>query len=186
MVYTFNVKDSVWVASIGGFRYVGALHVDEVLSQVEEAVKPSIFQLFDADKVGGWKHLFFAAVNAVKAFETGVGVSKSLAIEVLLYASCQDQISQAFDIIGISPSSRRLALIVLAQHRGDAVNSFKMASKILGTEDDSVLVINEEKYERLKRTFGITETELAAVGSPREEALSAILVERGALLPLRK
>ncbi|MCW4036735.1 MAG: KEOPS complex subunit Cgi121 [Candidatus Bathyarchaeota archaeon] len=186
MVHTAVIKGSDWYASIGGFRGIRAVDVDELLSRVGEAAHPSPFQLFDADSVAGWKHLYFAAVNAVNAFEGGTAISRSLAMESLLYASCQDQIDRALELIGISPETERAALLVLAKSLVDAERAFSGVSSVLGVADDSVLKVDGVKFERIKEAFGVSDLELEAVGGSREEALTWLVVERGALLSIRR
>lgn len=186
MVHTAEIKGSDWCASIGGFRNIDAADVDDLLFQVGEAVSPSPFQLFDADMVSGWMHLYFAAVNAVKAFEGGTTISRSLAMETILHASCQDQIIRALELMGITPGTKRAALLVFAKSREETERAFSRASPLLGVTDDSVLEIDGNKLEEIKRIFGISDLELDAVGGPREEALTWLVVERGALLPTRR
>ena len=186
MVRTAGVKGSDWAISIGGFRDASIGDIEGFLERMGEAVAPAVFQVFDADRVAGWEHLFFAAVNAVKAHEAGAAISRSLAIEVLLYVSCQDQISRALDVAGISPSTERVALLVLARGKEAAEEAFGRASDALGVADDSVLELAAEKTEGIKKAFEVTDPELEAVGGPEGEALTRLLVERGALLPLRK
>ncbi|UCD45479.1 MAG: hypothetical protein JSV27_03025 [Candidatus Bathyarchaeota archaeon] len=186
MVHVAEIKGSDWSVAIGGFRDAPVSDVDELLSKVGEAAGQSVFQLFDADKVAGWRHLFFAAVNAVKAFEAGTTVSRGLAMEVLLYASCVDQISQALDVTGVSSSTERVAILVMSENRGGLLEAFKQVSGVLGRADDDVLRVDGVKLEALKGVFGISDREIEAVGSPVEDALTWLIVERGALLPLRK
>jgi len=186
MVRLAEVKGSGWALCVGGFRGVSVGDVEGLLSRVGEAVSPQVFQLFDADRVAGWEHLRFAAVNALKAHESGAGVSRSIAIEVVLYASCQDQITRAFEMVGLSPSTERAALMVMARDPREAVEAYGRASVILGVEDDSVLAVDGEKFERLRGVFGVSEAELGAVGGARPGALTMLLVEMGALLPLRR
>jgi tRNA threonylcarbamoyladenosine modification (KEOPS) complex Cgi121 subunit len=186
MVHTEEIEGSEWFVSIGGFREVSVADVDDLLSSVRGAVKPALFQLFDADSVAGWRHLFYAAVNAVKAFDGETAVSRSLEMEVLLYASCQDQISQAFEVIGISRATERVGLVVLSKDAGEAGEAFVRISGVLGRADDSVLEMDEAKFEGIKSVFGVSDIELEAVGGPRIEALTWLVVERGALLPLRR
>ena len=186
MVHTAGIKGSGWSVAVGGFRDAPVGDVDELLSRVGEAAGQSVFQLFDADKVAGWRHLFFAAVNAVKAFEAGTAISRGLAMEALLYASCVDQISQALDVTGVSPSTERVALLVMSEGREGAAEAFERISGVLGRVDDVVLRVDGGKLEALKGVFGISDRELEAVGSSAEEALTWLIVERGALLPLRK
>jgi len=78
MVHTEEIEGSEWFVSIGGFREISVADVDDLLSSVRGAAKPALFQLFDADRVAGWRHLFYAAVNAVKAFDGGTAVSRLL------------------------------------------------------------------------------------------------------------
>ncbi len=186
MVHTARIKGSDWAVCIGGFREVKVVDVDSILDRFKAEVSGSVFQLFDADRVAGWEHIYFASVNAVKAFETEAAVSKSLAIEVLLYASCQDQITVAFSILGISPNTDRVALLVMGESVSEAEHAFKKASKLIGNEDDSVLLVDNEKFDELKRVYSISDLELEAVAGSREEALARLIIERGALLPVRR
>lgn len=186
MVHIARVKGSDWSVYIGGFKGVVVGDVDGLLGRVGETVSPHIFQLFDADRVAGWEHLYLAAVNAVKAFEAGVAVSKSLAIEVLLYASCQDQIARAFAILGISPSTERVALLLMVDSPELAEPAFERASRLLGDEDDSVLRVDAEKFKELRLVYSVSNLELEAVGGKRRAALARLLIEKGALLPVRR
>jgi KEOPS complex subunit Cgi121 len=186
MVHAAKIKDSKWTVLVGGFSGLDVESVDDLLKQVGEEVSPCIFQLFDADRVAGWEHLYFAAVNAVKAFESGASFSKSMALEILLYASCQDQITRAFDIIGLAQYTRRAALLVMGQSDEEAEHAFERASKILGAADDSVLSVGDEKLELLRRTYSISDTELDTIGGDRKEALTRLIIERGALLAVHR
>ena len=186
MVHTVGIKGSSWCLSIGWFRDISVDDVDDLLSQVSEAASPSLFQLFDADRVAGWRHLFFAAVNAVKAFEAGAAISRSLAVEALLYVSCQDQISKALHAVGLSPTTKRAVLLVLAETPEAAENAFERVSEVLGTADDSAQQVDGDKFEEIKSFYHVSEPELDVLGGLREEALTWLLVERGALLSVRR
>jgi KEOPS complex subunit Cgi121 len=181
-----KIKGYNWFVSIGGFTSSPAGDVEELLSILNEAISPSVFQVFDANFIAGPEHLFFAAVNAVKAFQTSSAISRNLSIEVILYVSCHDQISRALDITGVTPSTNQLALLILAKNKETAEEAFIKASKILGSSDDSVLELDEKKFERIKKKFDISDLELEAVGGLKKEALTKLIVERGALLPLRR
>ncbi len=185
MVRTSTIKGSDKAVSIGGFRGVTVKDVDELLSSLSRAISPVVFQIFDATRIAGWRHLYMAAVNAVGALESGTTISRGLGIEVLLYASCQDQISRALDVVGVGPDTEKLALIVLWDGPGKAEAAFDKAADILGEADDSVLGLDETKFREVAKVFGVLENELEAVGGERDEALISLLVEKGALLPLR-
>jgi len=186
MVRTSTIKGSDKAVSIGGFRSVTVNDVDELLSSLRKATSPSVFQIFDATRIAGWRHLYMAAVNAVGAFESGSPISRGLGIEVLLYASCQNQISRALDVVGVSPDTEKLGLVVLNDGPGEADAAFERAANLLGEADDSVLGLDETKFQEVVEVFGVSENELEAVGGGRDNALTSLLVEKGALLPLRR
>ncbi len=186
MVHTAEVQGANWFVSIGGFREVYLGDVDSFILRIREALPDVRFQVFDADRVAGWRHLFFVAVNAVGAFEGGRGISRSLEVEALLYASCRDQISRAFEVVGVSERTARVALLVFAESRLEAEGAFTDVSGVIGVPDDSVLEVSREKWDELKSVFGVSDKELGAVRGPAEEALTKLIVERGALLPLRR
>jgi KEOPS complex subunit Cgi121 len=181
-----GIEGSCYSVAIGGFRDVSIEDVDFFLSKIKKLVGNLVFQVFDADLVAGWRHLFFSAVNAVKAFETGSSVSRNLSIEALLYASCQDQISKAFEVMGVKPTIKRVALMVFADSQKEAKIAIERTFLAISEPDNSVLEINEEKLKRMMNVFGISELELEAVGGSKEEALSMFIIEKGALLPLRR
>ncbi len=186
MVHTAGIKGTGWYVAVGGFRDIPAADVDELIARVKRAAPGSVFQLFDADRVAGWRHLFFAAVNAVRAFESGSSISRKLSVEALLYASCQDQITQALDIVGLSSNTKRAALLVFAGSPEEAEHIFERISRVLGTSDESVLTVDEDKFDEIRKVLGVSNQELEAVGGPRFEALTKLVVERGALLSIRR
>jgi tRNA threonylcarbamoyladenosine modification (KEOPS) complex Cgi121 subunit len=186
MVYILKIKNSEWYAAIGGIKDFSVKNVMTLISRISEIVSPNLFQLFDADNIAGWKHLFFSAVNSVKAFESGYAISRNLDMELMLCASCQDQISKAIKQVGISPSTKRVALLILTKNHCDLEPTFRKTSKILGQSDDSILNMNEEKLKRLKKIFNVSELELEALQRDKREALTQILIEKGSLIATRR
>jgi KEOPS complex subunit Cgi121 len=183
-MWVSGIKDSQWFAAIGGFRVNGVKDPKALVRAISVAVAPHLAQIVDAEKVAGREHLFMAAVNAAKSTETGMAVSKSITVEALLYASAQDQITRALRMLGVSSKSTTIALIVFAQSQEAAELAYSKAAKYIGEEDDGVLEIDDLKMASLMDTFGVGDDELEAVGGP--EALGRLIVERGALLSLRR
>jgi tRNA threonylcarbamoyladenosine modification (KEOPS) complex Cgi121 subunit len=183
-MWVSGIKDSPWFVAIGGFRVKRIKNPKALVGAVSVAVAPHLAQIVDAKKVAGREHLFMAAVNASKSTETGMAVSKSITVETLLYASAQDQITKAIRMLGVSPKSTTVALIVFAHSQEEVELAYIMAAKHLGEEDDRVLEIDDLKVESLKETYEVGDEELEVVGGP--EALGRLIVERGALLSLRR
>jgi tRNA threonylcarbamoyladenosine modification (KEOPS) complex Cgi121 subunit len=183
-MWVSSIKDSPWFVAIGGFRVKREKDPKVLVGAISVAVTPHLAQIVDAKKVAGREHLFMAAVNASKSTETGMAVSKSITVEALLYASAQDQITKALRTLGISLKSTTIALIVFAHSQEEVELAYSKAAKYLGKEDDGVLEIDDLKAGSLKETYGVGDKELEAVGGP--EALGRLIVERGALLSLRR
>ena len=186
MVRTRMVTDTALHVAVTGTRSVEVGDVDATLSEVRQLAGDAAFQLFDADMVAGWRHLFHAAVNAIYAIQNGSAVSKSVDMETILYASCQDQISRAFTLMGLSPQVKNVGVLVISEDPSEAERLAAEIAQHLGSPDDEVLDVTPEKFERLKDVFEVGDEALATVGGDPYEALTSLVVEKGALLPLRR
>lgn len=142
-------------------------------------------QLFDARLVATWQHLYFAALNALNAFRNRENISKSLAMETMLYASAQHQIKEAVKLLGIKPQTSEIGLLII----GDNKKSAELALSLIQANskaqlDDSVLGLTEEKIRLIRKVYGISDTEVNAVLKKDgvEEALTDLVIERMALI----
>jgi tRNA threonylcarbamoyladenosine modification (KEOPS) complex Cgi121 subunit len=140
--------------------------------------------------VAGWQHLYFAVLNALHAFENGLNISNSLSMEILLYASAQRQIREAVNLLGIRPDSDRVAVVVVADSRSEALSTLDAVSTILrGKQDDEVLELTGTKTEGVKRLFKISKDELEAKmerENAEEKALTDLVIEHVALLATQR
>ncbi len=186
MVRTRRVTDTSLHVAVAGARGVDVRDVDATLDEVRQLVGDAAFQLFDAEMVAGWRHLFHAAVNAIYAIQNGSAISKSVDVETILYASCQDQISKAFTLMGLSPQVKNVGVLVISEDPSEAERLAAEIARHLGSPDDEVLDVTPEKFERLKGVFDVNDEALATVGGDPYEALTSLIVEKGALLPLRR
>lgn len=173
---------------IAGFREARVTDVQAFIEAIREKIGSQVFQLLNADNVGGWVHLYFAALNALKAFQDGRNLAGRLDVEMLLYASGQDQINKAFTLLGLTPQTGRIALVTLTESEEEARAVLNRAIPLLGVPDDSVLEVNEEKFKRLIEVFSVSDEELEAVAETGGEfsALTLLLVERCALLAVHR
>ncbi|HDI42691.1 MAG TPA: hypothetical protein ENF62_02800 [Candidatus Bathyarchaeota archaeon] len=175
----------VWVAA-AGFVDVHLGDVELLMRQMKRLPAMAV-QLLNADLVAGWWHLFFAALNAVKAMRDGTNRSRELGMEFLLYASAQRQISKAIRLMGVRPETGRVALVVIADSRERAETALKQASKLIGGKrDDKILELTKDKADNIKRAFGITDGEIEAQTAEGKadllDALANLVIEHVALL----
>jgi tRNA threonylcarbamoyladenosine modification (KEOPS) complex Cgi121 subunit len=181
MVICRGIKGSKWSVSIGGFRDLEINNVENFLIQISKELNSSFFQIFDAAKIAGWEHLYFAVINAINAHNSGYAITRSPVIEAILYASCQDQISKGFRLIGISKRTEHIAIIILSNNQKTTNETYERVSNILGKEDDKIIELTKEKFFLIKELFNISDTLLKTIDNSKE-ALKWVLIERGALV----
>jgi KEOPS complex subunit Cgi121 len=146
-------------------------------------------QLVRADRIAGREHLKFAARNAIRAFRQKNNRSQSLAMELLLYASCQRQISRAIQRLGVSPETREIVLAALTKNSDTYDPLARAAQKeSAGVLREAVIEIDSKsKVSELKKAYNIGTAEMEAARFPKEaeeEVLTRLIIERSALLSL--
>ena len=142
-------------------------------------------QLFNADLVATWEHLYFAVINALTAFRSKRNISKSPAMETMLYASAQRQIEKALAKMGVKRGVSNVAVTVIGESPESVKATLTAVSKLVGiAADESVLELQAEKLQGIRRAFGITENELIAILEKGnvEQAVANLVIERMALL----
>ncbi|MGD0057118.1 MAG: KEOPS complex subunit Cgi121 [Methanomassiliicoccales archaeon] len=128
----------------------------------------------NADLVCGADHLRSAVAHAERAFERGSNVSSTLAMETMLYASGERQISRAMKKLGMREGVERLAIVLF-----DVEDVDRTLHSLELTRDDSVLEPSTAKITR----FGISERETKAIP---EETWPDLVLERVAFVELQK
>ena len=172
--------------AIAGFRNAEIEDINAFFNLVRKRAADVEIQIFDANLIAGWEHLYFAALNALNAFQSKLNISNSLAMETLLYAAAQRQISKAINLLGIKPRSPQIAVLVIAKTLSEAKSALETVSKLVsGARDDSILELTAGKIEGVKRLFDISELELESKLKRKgleEEALVDLVIEHMALL----
>jgi KEOPS complex subunit Cgi121 len=170
---------------ITGFKNVRIKNVEEFLKMTCRRSGNVEVQFFDAGLVATWQHLYFASLNALTAFKNGENISKSLAMETMLYASAQRQIRKATELIGIKRTSSNVAVLIVGEKLEVVKSALSAISKSVdGILDEAVLELSKEKVARIQEAFEITEAELQTVirRNDLKKALSDLVIERMALL----
>jgi len=183
------IEETGKYVEITGFRNIIIGYAKEFLKTARKEKQQRVWvQFFDAELVATWQHLHFAVLNALLSFKNERNISKSVAMEAMLYASAQRQIRRAIDLMGVKCDSANVAVVVIGE-RPDSVKAVLSAvSEAIGAEpDETVLELSRKKAQRIREAFGITEKELKAVMEKNnvEQALVKLVIERMALLSTR-
>ncbi|MEM2971842.1 MAG: KEOPS complex subunit Cgi121 [Candidatus Bathyarchaeia archaeon] len=169
-------------AKIGSIEEFFRLVCKEKPSNVE-------VQFFDAKLVATWQHLYFAVLNALTAFKNQRNISKSLAMETMLYASAQRQIRKATQIMGVKPNTSEIAVLVIGEKRKTVKLALQTIMKYVNAEQNSaILELSKEKIALIQKVFGISNVELEVVmrKDGLEKALVHLAIERMALLATQR
>ncbi len=181
-----KLEDFDRYVAIAGFRNVKVRDVNDFFDIIRKKLEDANVQFFDSKLIAGWKHLYFAALNALNAFKNKTNISNSLAVETLLYASAQRQINKAVELLGIKTKTSQVAVLVIAKTKQKIVTILETVSKLMSNErDDSVFELTNEKVYGVKRLFDISDLELEAKLEKKgfeKEALIDLVIEHGALL----
>ena len=111
-------------------------------------------QLYNADLIATWQHLYFAAINALMALKTKRNISKTLAVETVLYASAQRQIKKGMDLIGIKPDTTNIAIMIISENKESIKTGLSAVSKQIGAKaDETVLELSETKNRNIQNSF---------------------------------
>ena len=184
MPYNYRITDSGLNVTVTGAMEVSVRDINETIRGLDMLTDGILYQLFDAEKIAGPNHIYYSAANADYAIRNGLNISNNLNVETLLYAACENQINKAIRLIGVSKKTETVAVVVFSEKVENRLSETIAAN--LGTVDDSVLDITPEKYESIKELYDITETAIETVGSDRNDALTSLITEKGALLSLRR
>ncbi len=172
--------------TVAGFRNAKIRDIDKFFQTLKNEADDTHVQLLDASLVAGYEHLQFAVLNALNAFAGRVGISSNLAIEIILYASAQRQIKEAFRLMGVQPSTEKVAVVILARTEEQASRRLEAVSQLVGGKrDDRVIDLTMDKLEGIKKLFRISSVELEAKAKRRgldKQVLVDLVIEHMALL----
>ena len=180
------IEEAERYVEITGFRNVGIRDAEEFVKAArKELPQKTWIQFFDAELVSTWQHLYFAVLNALLAFTNGRNISKTVAMEVMLYASAQRQIRKAIQLIGVKRASANVAVVIIGENPEHLKAALSAVSKHIGVKpDETVLEFTNEKIQSIRKAFGVSTEELEAVMEKKdaEQALVNLVIERTALL----
>lgn len=171
---------------VAGIREINPFDIKTLLEKITKIgnEKNITIQVFDSELIATWEHLFFSAHHAVKAFLHSYNISKSLAIESLIYASGQRQIKLALKVLGLKSETKHSALLIIG-HSPDGIERVAAAvhKELGGILDINVLEVDNSKFYKIMKNFGISDLELDALISKntwdeRKAALVKLILER--------
>jgi len=182
----YHLKEYNKYAEITGYGNVKFAEVEAFLKANREENSGNVdLQFFDAQLIATQEHLYFAALNALRAFKNKTNISKTPAMETMLYASAQRQIQKAIQRCGIKPQTKNVATVIIGDDPTQLETMVEAISLCVGGQpDEKVLEISKLKEQKITKTYQIEDEELKAVmkNQNHAEAVFNLVIERVALL----
>jgi len=181
MLYRFEDYNK-W-AEITGYCNIDFQKAEIYLKTHRKQVSEIELQFFDAEIIATEEHLYFAILNTLQSFKAKTNISKSIAVETMLYASTKRQIQKAIEHIGVRPGKRNLAVIIVGEDKKQVEKQLQTLTECFGsTPDRTVLQLTSEKISKIQVAFQITQQEMDTQKGSTEKALVNLLIEHMALL----
>jgi tRNA threonylcarbamoyladenosine modification (KEOPS) complex Cgi121 subunit len=183
----YKFEEYGYCAEITGFRDVSFERADAFLKANRKAGQQKVWiQFFNADLIATWEHLYFAVLNALSAFKNGKNLSKSLAMETMLYASSQRQIQKAIQFVGLKPDTTEVAVVIIGEKAETVKSALEEVTFSLKTEVcEAILDLTPKKSFKIIEAFKISPLMLETAkikGKSEGSALVDLVVEQVALL----
>ena len=132
-------------------------------------------------------HLLSATQNALNAEFGNYMLSRSLDVEIIVFASTQRQIGKALDTLGVYDGLREIAVVVVGPDVMSVEETILNLAKNLGEETIPPFPATEERLNRIKSHYEISDREINCISESDElssqmSALSRCLVSRVSLV----
>ncbi|OLS29145.1 MAG: hypothetical protein ThorAB25_17260 [Candidatus Thorarchaeota archaeon AB_25] len=144
-------------------------------------------QLLNGLLIANEIHLLSAAQNAIRAQQGDYMVSRSLDVEIIVFASAQRQIGRALEALGVHDGLDEIALVVIGTDNSSVEHSIKDLVDTIGTETLPSFSATIERMERVKKHFQIGDKEISAISDSETlesqlDALARCIVSRVSLV----
>ena len=144
-------------------------------------------QVMNADVVFGKTHLLSAAEHAIRSMKRKTNTTKTLAMEVLLYASGERQIKLSIEKLGVKRGKGNIAVVCIdgikefSEARGNVTHQSiaDLLKTVDLTRDDMVL----EGTKNTLKKFGLSDAEINTV---TEAKYGQLILEKVAMVDVIK
>jgi tRNA threonylcarbamoyladenosine modification (KEOPS) complex Cgi121 subunit len=134
-------------------------------------------------------HLLSAAENAINAQHGNYMLSRSLDVEIIVFASAQRQIGKAIEALGVYDGLGEVAAVVLGRDAKSVENTIQKLAEKIGQEIIPAFPPTMERLRRIKKQFEISNTEISTISDSESiesqmAALSRCVVSRVSLVAI--
>ena len=181
-------ENNVEVIGITELHNSNHLKQDELIQLAKSLSSGSlVVQLLNGLLIADETHLLSAVQNAINAKQGEYMLSRSLDVEVLVFASAQRQIGRALDALGVFDGLDEIAAVVVGIDTASVEKTIRALADKIGEETIPLFAATSERIERLKDHYQIGDKEIGAIADSdtiesQLKALSRCIVSRVSLV----
>jgi tRNA threonylcarbamoyladenosine modification (KEOPS) complex Cgi121 subunit len=167
-----------------------SLNQDDLLELAKTLTRPTMsVQLMNGDLVVDETHLLSAAQNALNAQFGNYMHSRSLDVEIIVYASAQKQIGRALEDLGVFDGVEHVAVVAIGKDMGAVKQTINEIVKRIGTMSARPFGATKDRFERILKHFQIEMDEVRTLTDSDDvvklqKALSRCVVSRVSLVAI--
>jgi tRNA threonylcarbamoyladenosine modification (KEOPS) complex Cgi121 subunit len=174
-MFTLEVEGRRYAAQ--GVRDADIKDPEDLLREVKQISNTPIV-LVDADFVAGRRHIELLLKQAYEASKRGLTYAKQPEIDLLARVACENQLKKAVEKVGLKP--RRMNIVALSLGEDSFPAEFLKMLERLGTLDDSVIELTNEKSSKLLSQHSLAQAYASTLTD--ENPLPYLLAEKSVLL----
>jgi tRNA threonylcarbamoyladenosine modification (KEOPS) complex Cgi121 subunit len=181
-------ENNVEVIGITELHNSNHLKQDELIQLAKSLSSGSLaVQLLNGLLIADETHLLSAVQNAINAKRGDYMLSRSLDVEIIVFASAQRQIGRALDELGVYDGLDEIAAVVVGTDTSVVEDTIRDLTGKIGNEVIPAFAATNERIERIKDHYQINDKEIRAISDSDKiesqlAALSRCLVSRVSLV----
>ena len=163
------------VIGIAEIQNSNRLKQEELIQLAKSQSRDSLtVQLLNALLIVDDTHLLSAAQNAINAKHGKYMLSRSLDVEIIVFASAQRQIGKALDDLGVYDGLDEIAVVVVGSDTSLVEDTINNLIEKIGKEVTPAFTATRERIKRIKDHYQIQDKEIVAISD--SEAVEAQLI----------
>ena len=165
-----------------------SLNQDELVRLATSLSNDSLtIQLLNGSLIADEIHLLSAAQNALNAQLGDYMLSRSLDVEIIVFASAQRQIGRALDMLGVHDGLDEIAVVVVGPDIISVEKTIRVLVEKIGAEIVPSFPATSERIGRIKDHYQISDKEIKAISDSNNlesqiAALARCIVSRVSLV----
>jgi tRNA threonylcarbamoyladenosine modification (KEOPS) complex Cgi121 subunit len=161
LIERIDYEEDILFVGVGEIRNETMKNKDDLIGLSSSLTQDArVVQFLSPNLIAGQIHLLSAAQNAINAIKGEYPISRSLNIEIIVYASGQRQIEHAFEKVGVIDDLETIAVVIIDESKDSVKDCFNQLFIKLGCDVEPAFNYNRQQMGKIMKAFEVSDTEL--------------------------